>query len=327
MEAKNQMTMNRLRIPSTDLNVSAMAYGMGGFGTVVSGDAASRLYEAYRNAGGNFFDTAHCYAFWSPGGLGISERTLGELVRRHGDQGRVVVATKGGHPDAGADYRRPDRYLSGEVLARDIAESLDRLGLDRVDVYLLHRDDRRVAVGEIIDGLNEHVRVGRLRYLGASNWTTARIEAANAYAAGKGLHGFVISQPRFSLAPPTATPAFDDDLATRPLDADDRAWYQTTGLPVMAYSPTACGFFAEAGPAARSAAFDNPVSRQRLARVRRLAADLGRSGTQLALAWLMHQPFPAVPILGTTNVDHLHDALGAVDVTLTPEQAEWLIAE
>jgi aryl-alcohol dehydrogenase-like predicted oxidoreductase len=314
--------MNTLRIPSTDLDVSVIAYGASRFGTEAIGDVAARLYDDFRTAGGNFFDTAHCYAFWAPGGLGASERTLGELVRRRGDEGRVVIATKGCHPDAGADYRRPDRYISPEVLARDVADSLDRLGLPSVDVYFLHRDDRRVAVGEIIDALNEHVRTGRLKHLGASNWTPERIAAANAYAASRGLRGFVISQPRFSLAE-SNKPASDDDLATRPFDGTAHAWHTATGLPVMAYSSTGCGFFATDGRAG-GATFDNPVSRHRLARVKQLAAQTGHTPTQLALAWLLHQPFPVVPILGTTNPSHLHDALGAVDVSLTRQQVEWL---
>ena len=314
--------MNTLRIPSTDLDVSAMAYGVSRFGTSVAGDDADRLYDAYRNAGGNFFDTAHCYAFWLPGGLGASERALGDLVRRRGDRGRVVIATKGGHPNDDEGYRRPDRYLSPEVLAGDVADSLDRLGLDRVDVYLLHRDDRRVAVSEIIDALHSHVQAGRVRYLGASNWTTQRIAAANAYAASRGLRGFVISQPRFSLAE-SNKPATEDDLATRPLDDDAHDWHTAAGLPVMAYSSTACGYFATQGRAG-AGTFDNPVSRRRLARTRQLAAQTGHSPTQLALAWLMHQPFPVVPILGTTNHEHLLDALGAVDVRLTPQQVAWL---
>ena len=317
--------MRTLRIPSTGLDVSALAYGASRFGTSVTGDGVSRLYETYRQAGGNFFDTAHCYAFWSTGGLGASERALGEWVRRHGDEGRVVIATKGGHPDAGEDYRRPNCYLSGEVLARDIADSLERLGLPHVDIYLLHRDDRRVDVSEIIDALNEHVQAGRLRHLGASNWTTQRIAAANAYAASRGLQGFVISQPRFSLAT-SNKPATEDDLDTRPLDEIAHAWHAATGFPVMAYSSTACGYFATDGQAG-AGTFDNPVSRRRLARARDLATQLGHSPTQIALAWLMHQPFPVVPILGTTNLDHLHDAMQALTVQLTPEHVAWLGCE
>ena len=92
----------------------------------------------------------------------------------------------------------------------------------------------------------------------------------------------------------------------------------------MAYSPTACGYFASADPPARRA-FDNPVSRERHRRARHLAAELGATPNQIALAWLMSHPFPVVPILGTTKREHLADALAAASVPLSPEQARWLV--
>lgn len=313
--------MPQLPLSGTDLRVSAMAYGMSRFGTMVSGEQARRLYDTFRQTGGNFFDTAHCYAFWERDGLGASERALGELVRSRGDRGNVVIATKGGHHQVLPGYERPDRYLSGEVIARDVADSLQRLDIDTIDIYLLHRDDRRVSVAEIIDALNEHVQAGRLRYLGVSNWTTERIAQANAYAAATGKRGLCISQPRLSLAVPTA-PA-TDDRATRSLEPADFDWHARTGTAVMAYSSTGCGYFATDGVAG-AGTFDNPVSRRRLGNAKQLAAELGVPTTQVALAWLMHQSFPVIPILGTTDHQHLTEALGSCDVKLTNPQVQRL---
>lgn len=310
--------MRTTRIAGTGLDVSALCYGLASFGTRVKGDEAYRLYSAFRQAGGNFLDTAHCYAFWMPQGLGASERTLGECMRRAGDAGRIVIATKGGHV-AGAGYPRPEFYLGPEAIASDVRDSLERLGVSTIDVYLLHRDDTRMPVGEIIDLLNEHVSAGRLKYLGASNWAVARIAEANAYAAARGLRGFAISQPQFNLAYCEAAPTEVSQKA--PIDGIS-AWHRQSQLPIMAYSPTANGFFATGGAA--GAAFDNPVSRQRLARAEQLAQRLGCTPNQVALAYLMHLDFPVVPILGTTKIDHLQDALGAVDVRLSPEEVRWL---
>src|SRR5262249_49753406 len=148
-----------------------------------------RLYDTFREAGENLFDSAHVYAFWLPGGSGASERALGEIVRRRGDRANVVLATKGGHPHMKGGYERPERYLSPEVIAGDIAESRGRLGVEAIDLYFLHRDDLRVPVSEIMDALEEHIAAGRVREIGASNWTTARIEEANRYAAARGRRG------------------------------------------------------------------------------------------------------------------------------------------
>src|SRR5438270_1594806 len=156
-----ELMMKRHPIPHTDLHVSALCYGLGSFGSRVKGTAMERLYVTFREAGGNFFDTAHCYAFWLAEGAGCSERALGECLRRFGGRDEIVIGTKGGHPDAGPDYPRPDRYLAPEVIATDIRDSLERLGVETIDLYYLHRDDPRVPVDEIIDMLNREIKAGR----------------------------------------------------------------------------------------------------------------------------------------------------------------------
>ena len=110
--------MTPTSIPGTDLTVHPICLGLGDFGTRVAGEAALRLFDSFVAAGGNFVDTAHCYSFWVPDGLGASERQLGECLRRLGCRGQMVIATKGGHPDGGKGYPRSDQYLAPEVVAR-----------------------------------------------------------------------------------------------------------------------------------------------------------------------------------------------------------------
>jgi aryl-alcohol dehydrogenase-like predicted oxidoreductase len=195
------------------------------------------------------------------------------------------------------------------VIASDVRESLERIGTDYIDLYFLHRDDPRAPVDEVMDALAPHVRSGKLRYLGASHWAPARIAAANEYAKAKGIAPFVANQPGFTLAWPSSNRPFGD-----------RAFHEQTGLALFAFGPTAGGFFARG----THQGFDNPTSQARLARARELGEKLGATASQVALAWLMFQPFPVVPILGTLNPDHLVDALGAAKITLTPEQVKWL---
>ena len=300
-------------------NASTFCLGTIGWGTKLRGDELARLYDAFRAAGGNSFDSAHVYASWLDGGEGASERALGEIVRRRGDRANVVLATKGGHPNLAGKYPRPDRYLAPEVVARDLAESLERLRVDAVDLYFLHRDDPRVPVGEIVDALDEHVESGHARALGASNWTTARIAAANKFAAARGRCGFVASQVKFSLAVPK--PSKDP---TVPLFGDEEiAWHARTGLAVCAYSSTANGYFATNGVKG-GGGWDAAASAQRLRRAKQLAAEMGVTPNQVALAWLLHQPFPVFPILGTGNAEHLADAMAARSVPLSPERFRLL---
>ena len=309
------------KLADSNLDVSVMCYGAAAFGTTLRGAEMEHLYAAFREAGGNFFDTAHCYCFWIADGLGASERALGDIVRRHGDRQNVVIATKGGHPAAGPAYPRPDRYLAPAVIASDIDESLNRLGMDVIDLYWLHRDDPRVPADEIVETLNAEIARGRIRYPGASNWTAARIAAANAYAAERGLQGFVASQPQWNLAQPNLDSRADPTM--RFLPEEDRLWHIQSGLPVVAYSSTGCGYFASGGRLA-AGAFDNDVSRARLRCAQELATRKGATPNQIALAWLLHQGFPVVPILGTGKLEHLTDALDAPAVQLSPAEVRSL---
>lgn len=316
------------RIPGTDLAASPLCYGVMQFNARVRGAEMRELYRIYRAAGGNFFDTAHCYSFWmKDGGAGASERGLGECLAVAGDRDQIVVSTKGGHPDFTPLYTRPDDYLAPTVIDADVGDSLKRLGVKTIDLYLLHRDDPRREVGSIMDALNAQIARGRVRYLGASNWTIPRIEAANAYAARRGLAGFVIAQQQWSLAqsnlPYPLNLRGPDPTCVRLSDADV-AWHASTGFPVMAYTATAFGYFGE-NPGKNAASYDNPVSQGRRARAAELGAALGGySANQIALAYLIAHPFPVFPILGTMHPDHLADAMGALSIALTADQIGWL---
>lgn len=315
--------MNTMTLANSDLNVSRLCMGCMQIGTRARGETAAALLDAFRDAGGNFFDTAHCYCFWTEWGDGISERTLGEYIKNNNCRDEVLIATKGAHPESGK-YRKNPNYMSPERLAADIDDSLGRLQTDVIDLLWLHRDDPRVGVGEILDMLNAEARRGRIRHFGGSNWTARRLEEANAYAAEHGIGGFVASQPRWSLLHYDTQ---SDDKRLEPgvllhVNDDDRRRHEQSQLPVIPYGPTGNGFFAYHGE--KPETFVNDENVARAARADQLAEPLGATPNQVALAWLMHQPFPVVPILGTADVDHLADALGSVEVNLTDEQVAWL---
>jgi aryl-alcohol dehydrogenase-like predicted oxidoreductase len=314
--------MNRIQICNSALKLSPLALGNGPFGNGLDVQITHRLYAMYREAGGNVFDTAHCYSFWIPNLNGASERTLGKCIAKFNDREQVFIITKGGHPAVPPTYPRPDAFLSPEILAADINQSLERLGVERIDLYFVHRDDPRMPVKTIIDTLNTHIKAGRLGSIGASNWTTARIEQANAYAQLSRLQGFVASQPQYSLAH-TNTPEPKTDPANRYLYDHDIDWHTRAQLPVICYSPTAGGYFATDGVRGK-ATFGNPTSLARLDRAKQLAEQMNLTPNQIALAYLMAQPFPVIPILGTSDEKHLADSLGSVKVQLTPQQAQWL---
>ena len=170
----------------------------------------------------------------------MSERTVGAWLRDRKIRDQVIVGTKGGHPKVD-DLDHP--RLSLAELEQDLSESLERLGIEQIDMYWLHMDDLHRSVEEIIETLAAFIRDGRVKRFAASNWTTARIEAANAYAEKTGLSGFVASQPNWSLAkpnwPPTPVPGL--------LAMDDTAlqWHVENSFPVIPYTSQATGYFSE----------------------------------------------------------------------------------
>lgn len=311
--------METLNLPGTDLHVSRLGLGTAEWGSARSIADAERLFTAYLAGGGNLLDSAHCYAFWLPDGDGKSEQTLGQLIRRHGVRKDVVVSTKGAHCDAGPGYPRPAQCLRRDLVESDVQQSLDRLGLDQVDLYYLHRDDGITPVEEIMETLNDLIRRGWVRYIAASNWSTHRMQQANAVAAARGWQGFCASQIQWSLATPNRP--VGPDPVCRYMTQQDQAWYLTSKMPVVAYTATGGGLFSRP---ISGGDFDTPGNRGRHARVQELAATLGCTPTQLALAWLTSQSVAVVALTGTGSVQHLNQSLAALSVRLTPTQLQWL---
>ncbi len=301
--------MQTVALSNTDLHVSSFCLGVMPLGDRYGGKEGDALLDLFVEHGGSFFDTAHCYCFWTDAGAGSSERALADYLHRRGLWSEVTVATKGGHPSE-PGYRTVDQYLAPGRIAADIDDSLGRMRIDTIDLYWLHRDDPRVPVAEIVDCLNAEVDAGRIRYFAGSNWSGARLEEANAYAAANGRQGFLASQPCWSLANKPM------GRTMRELSVEDWEYHARSRLPVIPYSPTAQGYFAS--NAGKGKAYDRPENAARLQKVNTLAAQLGKSPNQIALAWLMNQPFPVIPILGTGNPDHLLDALDAEGIELDP---------
>src|SRR5512141_2562340 len=189
--------MRYIHIPGTDLNVSSICLGTGGMGSSLNRDDSFALLDAFAEQGGNFLDSAKVYADWLPIERSASERTIGRWMKARRKRDKIFVSTKGAHPDLRTMHIP---RMSREEINADVQASLEHLQVEAIDLYWLHRDDPSRPAGEIIESLNEHVKAGRIRYLGCSNWVAARIQAAQAYATQHGLQSFVADQMMWSLA-------------------------------------------------------------------------------------------------------------------------------
>jgi predicted dehydrogenase/aryl-alcohol dehydrogenase-like predicted oxidoreductase len=275
---------------------------------------AAVMFDDFFERGGTCFDTAYVYV------EGQSERILGRWIEDRGVREQVVILDKGGHTP----------FCTPEAVASQLPESLERLHADYVDIYMLHRDNPAVPVGEFIDVLNEHQRAGRLRVFGGSNWTIERLEEANAYASQRGLSGFTVISNNFSLAR-MIEPPWAGCLSSA--DARWRTWLTTTQTPLMPWSSQARGFFT--GRAKPNDLSDPELVRswysednfQRLARVEQLAKERGVLPIAIALAWVLSQPFPTFPLIGPRTLAETRTSLPALDVRLTPQEVAWLNLE
>jgi 1-deoxyxylulose-5-phosphate synthase len=275
---------------------------------------AFEILDAFAAAGGNAFDTAHSYHG------GAAELTLGKWLAARSLREQAVVISKGAHPAAGKPRVTP------QAIGDDLAESLQRLQTGTIDLYLLHRDDPSQPVGPIVACLNEHMQAGRIGAYGASNWSTARIDEANRYAAEHKLAGFVAGSINLSLAVPNAAP-WDGCLWLTP---ESERWYTEHHFPLLAWSALAQGFFS--GRYRPDDRTDEKMVRvwygednfARLARAAELAERKDVSPSAIDLAYVLHQPFPSFALFGPYSVDEVNDSMSALQVTLTPEEVAWL---
>jgi aryl-alcohol dehydrogenase-like predicted oxidoreductase len=308
-------------VPGVGERVSRLVMGSMVF-SVRPIDEVHRLYDRFVAAGGNAFDTARVY------GRGQTERLFGEWVRERGAREQVTVIGKGAHHDPATGQRR----VTPEAIAQDVETSLDELGMDAIDLYFLHRDDPDLPVGPIVEALNEQTRLGRLRAFGGSNWSQARIEAANEYALARGLRPFAASSPNLALPVPSE-PMWLNCVSLSG-DAEAQAWYRRTGMPIFAWSSQARGFFSGRFAPERPEV-DPDVTRvyyaegnwERLRRAGELAREKDATPTQIALAWVLHQPLEVFALIGPLSIAELDDCLGALEVELTPAEVAWLSLE
>ena len=289
-------------IPGVGRPVSRIAVGTADPGFPRHGP---RVLDTFFEAGGTCIETAWIY------GEGRHEAMLGRWLADRGMESEAVIVTKGAPHDP---VRTP------EHLEPHLDESLERLGIGSVDVYLAHRDNESVPVGEYVDAFDRLRRAGRIRAFGGSNWSLGRLRAANAYAAANGLAPMTVLSDHLSLAR-MVEPPWDGSVSVGDLAA--RRWLADTGTVVMPWSSQARGFFARADPRDRS---DPELVRcwysddnfARLERARKLAATRGVDVTAIALAWVLAQRFPTFPVIGPRSVAELEASLAALAVELSP---------
>ena len=219
------------KIQGLEKPVSRMIFGTA-IGPMIEGKSADELLDAALVKGINTFDTAR--------GYGRAEESLGGWMKRRDNREQVVVISKCGNCDSDGSV-----CVNRKVIERELAESLQALQTNYIDIYLLHRDDPKTPVSEMIDTLNKLQKEGKIKIFGVSNWTHERIEEANRYAKEHQLQGFSVSSPHFGLAEQVADPWGGDCVTiTGKQNEAARNWYRDNQMPIIAYSSLARGLMA-----------------------------------------------------------------------------------
>ncbi|MBP3961905.1 aldo/keto reductase [Paenibacillus lignilyticus] len=272
------------------------------------------MLDTYVAAGGTTIDTAHQYR--------RAETIIGQWMTEKGNRNQMVIMTKGAHHNDGS----PGPRVNAEAIRKDLFESLDRLETNYIDLYALHRDEPGTPVGPIMEELNLHLSEGRVRAIGASNWTHQRIQEANDYAQAHGLSGFMFSSTNLALA-----------VANEPrwegcVSADEQAsqWHERRQLPLLAWSAQAGGFFTGLfSPEDRTNSdmvrvYYNEDNWKRYERAKKLAESKGVTALHIALSFVLNRPFPTGAIIGPRSDAELMDSVKAMEIELTESEQEWL---
>ena len=313
--------MQYVKLGRTGLDISPICIGCMGFGEPSRGypawsldeDASRALIRHAAEAGINFFDTANLYS------NGSSEEVLGRALKEFTHRDAVVIATKVSAPTRNG----PNAFgLSRKSIMAEVDQSLRRLGTDYIDLYQIHRRDQRTPWEETLEALHDLVKMGKVRYLGASSMMAWEFSKALHLQRSRGWARFVSMQDTYNLL------AREEEREMLPLCADE-------GIQTIVYSPLARGQLARpwGETTARSqsellyldqttAASDQAI----IEAVGAVAAERGVSQAQVAFAWLHRNPVVAAPIVGALKAKHIDDAVAALSITLTDDEAARLEA-
>jgi aryl-alcohol dehydrogenase-like predicted oxidoreductase len=303
--------IKQIRLGTSGLHVSRLALGMMGFGDnsrrawVLDEQAAEPIVRRAIEQGITFFDTADVYAG------GASEVVTGRLLRRLISRDEAVVATKVFYPTTGGPN---GAGLSRKHILAAIDASLQRLQMDYVDLYQVHRADPETPIEETMEALHDVVRSGKARYLGASTMPAWRFATAQAVAERHGWTRFVSMQNHYNLL------YREEEREMIPLCREQR-------VAVLPYSPLARGLLAKpqssgvstaraSADPLRTSMYGQAGDEEVIDCVRQLAEAHATSPAEIALSWLLHRPAVTAPVIGATTVSHIDSAAEACDLVL-----------
>lgn len=309
-----------------DIQIAPIIFGGNVFGWTLDEKKSFEVLDAFLDAGFNCIDTADVYSGWVPGNSGgESETIIGKWMALRKNRNRVVIATK-----VGMEFRG-EKGLRSDYIIRSVEGSLQRLGVDCIDLYQAHKDDPDTPLEETLKAFEELKKAGKVRVVGASNYGSERLESALKAARSLGVEGYKSLQPQYNL--------YD----RQDFEAGLEGICQDQGISVISYYSLASGFLSGKyrsekdlcksvrGQGIKSRYFTDRGFKI-LQALDELSEELRATPAQLSLAWILHRPSVTAPIVSATSVEQLKDIVKSAQISLNTQQiaklnsaSEWRV--
>ena len=309
--------MKKIEIQHTDLQIAPLNFGGNVFGWTLNEQQSFEILDQFVGAGFNFIDTADTYSWWVNGIGGQSEEIIGKWLKSRGNRQDMVIATK-----VGSETQEHGYDISKKHILKSADDSLRRLGVDHIDLYYTHFDDKLIPVEETLSAYDELIKAGKVRYIAASNLSPTRLIESFDAAEKNGLPKYVALQPHYNLVERSS---FETDYA--PL-------VEKYGLSVFPYWSLAAGFLT--GKYRTEADFDNTTrgggikkyfdnkGKAVLKALDSIAEKHGVQQATVALAWLLAKPLITAPIVSATSATQLETLFAAPTLKLDTEDIQLL---
>lgn len=313
--------MEYITVRGIEKPVSRLIMGTAWFG--IGADVREEIFsmlDQYLADGGNLIDTGRFY------GAGKAELILKEYFDARQNRDQVILMDKACHPFITPDGVHHPEYwrVKPDIITDDLHDSLFRIGVDYFDIYLLHRDDETVPVGPLMDRLEQHRREGLIKAYGVSNWRNERVAEAQAYCEEKGYQGLSVNNPSYSLA----TVVKARWPKTVYINQEEAEWHADKGITLFSWAAQGHGFFADIyddnAPQDIKEAFFTDENFEKLKRAKVLAEKHGVESINIALAYVLNQPFATAAIIGSRDRKEYASSLSSLDIKLTEKELDYL---
>ena len=310
--------MKKVQLGHTGEMVSTFCLGAMYLGTKQNQAESFALLDQFAEAGGDFIDTANIYAHWVPKGVGgESETCLGQWIRSRKNREKVFIATKVGFP-----YQDVPRSLKASLIEEECNQSLQRLGLETIDLYYAHNDDRNTPIEETLEAFQRLVKAGKVRYIGASNYLAWRLEKAWWKSRMNGWPTYQCIQQRHTYIRKKPGTTFDPQVA---VNNDLLDYCRNREITLLAYSALLSGAYTRDDRHFEDKYLGTDTD-NRVATLSAVASETNANLNQVVLAWMLGSDPSVLPLIAASTKEQLDENLAALEIKLTAEQMERLNA-